>query len=273
MSSNVKCQAEALITDLHPILRSTNAESFCQKLLPQLLKSQSTDDQRFIELWQQSQQSLKPEQGVSFQLNVDGRTKSWGEVASVIEQAFDHCTSELSAAEAGSDNIAHANDSWNSGSFENFDLDPSICIGDETSPLRLCVCKRCSRVLLQRRFQAHWMECKNTDYSQIRSTPGMFGASRDGKSPVNPAGAIAAAGKVKQQKNSVKHGTGPAKFVAGGSRANGATTERDRKRRKAEEELECVPEFRSVIGGVSSHHRLIERCIRRIENALNMLVV
>ena len=57
-TSTVKMQAESLIEEMSiklPILRSSNAESFCKILLPQLLKHHSSDIQT-LELWQRGQQ-------------------------------------------------------------------------------------------------------------------------------------------------------------------------------------------------------------------------
>ena len=245
-TSTVKMQAESLIEEMSiklPILRSSNAESFCKILLPQLLKHHSSDIQT-LELWQRGQQSLHKDHSQCL-LSLDGETGDWREVASLVDQAFDQCTSELSCTDAADDCGR-----WPMSSDRGLDLDPCISLRDDASPLRLCVCKRCSRVVLQRRFLAHWTECQATDYSQPRPPAAAAAAlaARDAKSPVNPGGSTAAgAGKVKPPK--VKHGAGPPKFVGGGSRGNGALSERDRKRRKAEEGLEFVEEYRWVKGG------------------------
>ncbi len=234
------------------MLRSSNVESFCKTLLPQLLKGHESDSQKTLDLWQHGQQSQRQEPA-QYLLSLDGEAQDWREISSLVDEAFDQCTAELSSADAADGRCA-LDGLWPPGSEYSFELDPCISLRDDASPLRLCVCKRCSRVVLQRRFQAHWAECKTTDYSQSRPAAAAAAAARDAKSPVNPGGAAPAGVKAKIPKGSLKQGAGPAKFVAGGgggggggSRGNGAPNERERKRRKAEEGLELVEEYRSVI--------------------------
>jgi hypothetical protein len=256
-TSNVRSQAEAMISELNPILRSSDPESFCKILLPQLLKSHVAESQKTLELWQRGQQSNR-EDNANYILSLDG-TREWADVASLIDEAFEQCTTELSSAD-NEDDVRRADNRWPINGDSGLDLDPSISLRDDSSPLRLCVCKRCSRVVLQRRFLAHWTECKSTDYSQPRLPAAAAAAARDVKSPVNPGSAASAGGlKSKPPKGAVKHGTGPAKFV-GSSRGNGALSDRDRKRRKVEEGLDFVEEYRwvafaaSLRGSGESHY-------------------
>ena len=147
--SNVKTQAESLIQEMHPVLRTTDAESFCKVLLPQLLKQHSSDSQKTLEVWQRGQQNQQNDL-TQHLLSLEGDTREWRDVASLVDEAFEQCTSELSCAAAPGDGEG-TDARWPANGDCGLDLDPSISLRDDSSPLRLCVCKRCSRVVLQRR--------------------------------------------------------------------------------------------------------------------------
>eukprot|EP00960_Hanusia_phi_P010501 307070-Hanusia_phi.AAC.1 len=142
---DLRFKAKQGIESLPASLRSNDVLSFCKLLLPALL------------------QPLQPAHPHA-QKDPDGlvdlkKFSSWDQAFPIIAEAFHSCASSIAAGR----------ESDSSAGKEGKIAKESMVQGEV---LRLAGCERCGRVVLQRRFAAHWQECSQYEYDKDKQANG-----------------------------------------------------------------------------------------------------
>eukprot|EP00286_Rhodomonas_abbreviata_P000711 CAMPEP_0181288178 /NCGR_PEP_ID=MMETSP1101-20121128/189_1 /TAXON_ID=46948 /ORGANISM="Rhodomonas abbreviata, Strain Caron Lab Isolate" /LENGTH=333 /DNA_ID=CAMNT_0023392273 /DNA_START=458 /DNA_END=1456 /DNA_ORIENTATION=+ len=208
MSSNqsaevleLKKRAEKLMSELPPVLKTNDLTNFCKFLVPTLIIPR---DELREKLHKGLATGGNAKENTQPQLKDLKQYKTWGDASSAIHRAFQECLD----ASYSTDNIDDgrgvgrkrafpAETPWEEASRELVNGE-SLWQG-EGEVLRLVSCRKCGRVVLQQRFDAHWDECEHFEYCQGE------------KSPVNGGTAASMGLKVKLSKQATKMGV-PAKF-------------------------------------------------------------
>lgn len=142
----LQTKAKQGIDCLPASLRSNDVLSFCRLLLPALLQP-----------LQPVPAHLHKESDALLDLK---KFSSWDQAFPAISNAFQACASSIAEDIQGNDS---------GDGKEGKPAKEGLVEGDV---LRLAGCERCGRVVLQRRFAAHWQECSQIEYEKERQGNG-----------------------------------------------------------------------------------------------------
>eukprot|EP00961_Rhodomonas_salina_P094442 1270927-Rhodomonas_salina.1 len=170
---SLKRKAEELMKELPPVLRSKDVTGFCSVLVPVLLRPSEDIREHVDKVFGNGRSAASTASQPQFLKDLS-QFKSWSEASGAIQRVLEEC---LDSSEDAS--LVGAKRKRNQPSDNPWDVAAKGLMREdapwagEVDTVRLVSCRKCSRVVLQSRFDAHWEECQHFNYTQVRCPPSL----------------------------------------------------------------------------------------------------